>query len=92
MNCEKPFAIGEWKLLGPAQHVSAFEQRINKNLKLWYFFVTRLVIERDTNRFPRENLERVLEFSFPSPSEASMSQYEIECAICYTLLSLLRGE
>lgn len=43
-------------------------------------------MERDTNRFPRENLERVLEFSFPSPSEASMSQYEIECAICYTLL------
>ena len=87
MNCEKPFAIGEWKLLGPTQHTSVFEQRINKNLSLWYV-IAHPIIERDGSRYPRENLERVLDFSFPSPSEASSSQYEVECAICYTFLSI----
>ena len=43
-----------------------------------------LVKTRDTHRFPRENLENILETNFKEPSETSVSQYEIECAICYT--------
>ena len=39
---------------------------------------------RDTHRFPRENLECLLEMKIKEPSETSVSQYELECAICYT--------
>lgn len=72
-NTEQPFAIGEWRFLGPTNHTSTYEQRVNKNLAQW-----------DSTRLPRENMECILECSFPTPSEASSSQYEIECAICYS--------
>ena len=82
-NTEQPFAIGEWRFLGPTNHTSTYEQRVNKNLAQWYSLFVFLT-QRDSTRLPRENMECILECSFPTPSEASSSQYEIECAICYS--------
>ena len=36
MNVNHPFAMGEWKLLGPVSQTEGFEQAMNQNLSKWY--------------------------------------------------------
>ena len=36
MNIDHPYAIGEWKLMGPTTQTEHFEQTINHNLSLWF--------------------------------------------------------
>ena len=40
--------------------------------------------DRDHQRLPRENIEMLLEMTFSKPDETTTSQYQTECAICYT--------
>ena len=46
--------------------------------------VNNLVKCRDVSCFPRENIERMLEFHLQAPAESNAADYEVECAICYS--------
>ena len=39
---------------------------------------------RSTNRLVRENLEDILEISFPKKSQINIETFTIECGICYS--------
>ncbi|OAO11909.1 E3 ubiquitin-protein ligase [Blastocystis sp. ATCC 50177/Nand II] len=73
VNVEKPFAMGEMLIVGPAAQKEVFEKRLNEHLREW-----------DMSVLPRVNMEHMLQLTFPQPSQTDASQYEIECAICYS--------
>ena len=89
VNIEKPRSIGDWRFMGPPYEVDHFYKLISKNMNQWYsirfplFPYPKLTI-RDTQRLPRENIETLLEIQLQNNNELSASQYEMECAICYT--------
>lgn len=44
MNIDHPYAIGEWKLMGPTTQTEHFEQTINHNLSLWFILFINLIV------------------------------------------------
>ena len=85
VNVEKPFAMGEILIVGPTAQKEVLEKQLNEHLREWWER-RRVVMIRDMGVFPRSNMEHLLQLTFPQPSQADVSQYEIECAICYSLV------
>lgn len=68
-----PASICELTFFGNDAAVAPLRERWSSSLFQW-----------DDALSPRENLERVLGVSFPSPSERKMEEFAIECGICYS--------
>jgi E3 ubiquitin-protein ligase FANCL len=68
----RPRALCECKFMGSETAVAPLKQQLNEGLFSW-----------DTERMPRENLERILKIQFPQRSEHKVESFDMECAICY---------
>ncbi|KFH72826.1 hypothetical protein MVEG_00051 [Podila verticillata NRRL 6337] len=69
-----PRTLPESRLFGPPALVDPMRVNLHRNAPLW-----------DKTRFPRENLENLLELAdgFPSPTAVAKDTMHIECGICY---------
>ncbi|KAF9310279.1 hypothetical protein BG003_008738 [Podila horticola] len=69
-----PLSLPESRLFGPPALVEPLRANLHRNTSLW-----------DKTRFPRENLEKLLELAdgFPSPTTVAKDTMHIECGICY---------
>lgn len=83
VNLERPFAMGELLLVGPTAQKEELERQMNAHIRDWCDCRSG-VSARRMDVVPRINIETLLQISLPEPSETSISQYEIECAICYS--------
>eukprot|EP00743_Colponemidia_sp_Colp-15_P008889 GILK01009699.1.p1 GENE.GILK01009699.1~~GILK01009699.1.p1 ORF type:complete len:368 (-),score=36.96 GILK01009699.1:22-1125(-) len=73
INPAAPRSICQCTFMGPDKRTAPLRDKLNANLNLWN--VSDLV---------RENLERVLEISFPSPQTSEKEMYTTQCGICYS--------
>ncbi|CAN8075622.1 unnamed protein product [Agarophyton chilense] len=68
----------ECRFLGSENAVAPYKHRLNQNIHQW---------DISGNKLPRENLEKVLEFSFPSRESLLEDADDVlldECGICYS--------
>ena len=75
MHTAAPTSLPELHFLGADRLLAPMRQALNSNLGRW----------QPQSRV-RLNLQEVLQITFPSPQQASMSgaeDYAVECAICY---------
>ncbi|KAG0347694.1 hypothetical protein BG004_007177 [Podila humilis] len=71
-----PRNLPETRFFGPPGMIEPLRTNMQRNSSLW-----------DKTKFPRENLEIILELpegKFPSPTTATKEAMQIECGICYT--------
>jgi len=68
----RPRALPECHFLGPDKNLAPFRERFHQGIKHW-----------NIQRLPRENLEAILEISFPSPKTTNKEDFSEECGICY---------
>lgn len=69
---EAPKRLPECRLLGSDKAVAPYRAKFHANYRLW-----------DEGRSVRENLEALLETTFPPPVAATQEEWSLECAICY---------
>ncbi|KAG0374144.1 hypothetical protein BGX24_010793 [Mortierella sp. AD032] len=70
-----PRSMPDTRLFGPTASIEPMRTKLYENAGLW-----------DTQKFPRENLEVLLELKggFPSPISTSKDDINIGCGICYS--------
>ncbi|XP_041353339.1 E3 ubiquitin-protein ligase FANCL-like isoform X2 [Gigantopelta aegis] len=67
-----PRMLPECRFLGADQVVNPLREKLNSNLHLW-----------DVESSLLSNLEKLLDRSFPSPSNSKKEEFSMECGICY---------
>jgi E3 ubiquitin-protein ligase FANCL len=72
LNPMEPMKVPEFNFLGIDNVVVPFRQKLFANLSSW-----------NNSQFPRQNLERLLEITFPTKNRQS-KEMSIECGICYS--------
>jgi len=74
VNCQQPSSLPECRFLGAESATSPLREKLNVNLHRW-----------DVDRSLLNNLEEVLDLDFPSPVDTSVSEFSMDCGICYCL-------
>jgi E3 ubiquitin-protein ligase FANCL len=72
VDVNRPRSVPECRFLGADSVVMQLREQLNKNLHKWNSTLT-----------VRNNLELILQISFPSPKTTKKEDFSMECAICY---------
>jgi E3 ubiquitin-protein ligase FANCL len=73
VDFRRPWDLCECRFFGPDAAVEPLQRRLREGFHSW-----------DRAAMPRENLERILQLSFPSPKNTQREDFNIECGICYS--------
>lgn len=68
-----PMSQCEVEFMGQDKVVEPLRTKLHARLDSW-----------DIKRYPRDNLQRLLEITFPHPQTSSKDDFKVECGICYS--------